>query len=220
MVENHHRCISLVPLFNHLQLEDQALIEAEMTHKDFGKNEIIFSPSQPAQLTLVAKGNMKVYRLSGNGKEQLLRISEPGDYEGDHFLMGVTNENLFGQALTDTRVCILEENRFMALLEKYPPLALQLMKINASRMNQLEEQTQFLSMERVDERLAYYLLQLAKANQSSFFEIPMKLKELATFLGTSSETLSRKLKQLESEGYIERYQKTIKILDMEGLEDY
>ncbi|MGT2833443.1 Crp/Fnr family transcriptional regulator [Streptococcus halotolerans] len=215
-----HLCVSLVPLFNHLPIDDQERIEQLMHHQVFQKGDLIFSPDHEAQLALVAKGAMKVYRLTNNGREQLLRIAQPGDYEGDHFLFGVTNDNLFGQALQKTEICLLKRSDFVQLLENYPQLTLTLMSINAEKTHQLEQQTQFLSMEKVEERLAFYLYNLAKASDSHYLELPMKMKELATFLGTSPETLSRKFKVLENKTLIERDLKTIKVLDLEGLEDY
>lgn len=215
-----HLCVSLVPLFNHLAIEDQMRIEKLVHHRIVQKGDIIFAPDQEPQLTLIARGQMKVYRVANNGREQLLRIVQPGDFEGDHFLFGVANDNLFGQALQTTEICLLTQKDFKNLLETYPPLALQLMTLNAEKTHQLEQQTQFLSMEKIEERLAYYLCNLSRASDSLYVTIPMKMKELATFLGTSPETLSRKLKLLQQEGLIERDQKTIKILDFEGLEDY
>lgn len=72
-------------------------------------------------------------------------------------------------------------------------------------------------MERVEERLAHYLLQIS-ANQSSI-TLFMKMKDLALYLGTTPETLSRKLKYLEDHNYIKRTGKHITILDPEALEN-
>jgi len=74
-------------------------------------------------------------------------------------------------------------------------------------------------MERIEERLATYLLDLAKATESSQVKIPMKMKELAGFLGTTPETLSRKLKSLEKDRLIKRDKQMIQILDSEKLEE-
>ncbi len=64
-----------------------------------GKGEQILAPNGEPQLVIVASGSMKVYQLSASGKEQLLRVIEPGGYEGESQLLGVPNESLFGEAL-------------------------------------------------------------------------------------------------------------------------
>ncbi|HLQ40615.1 MAG TPA: Crp/Fnr family transcriptional regulator [Tetragenococcus sp.] len=214
-----HLCVSLVPLFNHLSIADQKRIHQLVQHFNYEKQEIILSPYSEAALVIVAKGALKVYQLASNGKEQLLRIVEAGGYEGENFLLGVKNENLFAESIQKTEVCILKQKDFYELLEVYPELSLKLLAINAQKNTQVERQAQFLSMERIEERLATYLLDLATVAKSDQVEIPMKLRELATFLGTTPETLSRKLKFLEAKQLIKRNKRKIRILDFEELED-
>ncbi|MBP3039351.1 winged helix-turn-helix domain-containing protein [Bacillaceae bacterium Marseille-Q3522] len=86
-------------------------------------------------------------------------------------------------------------------------------------MTKVEQQTQFLMMEKVEERLATYLLDLYKVTESEHVKIPMKMKELAALLGTTPETLSRKIKLLEEKGLIERQSSNVTLVDVEGLED-
>ncbi|GAA2907547.1 Crp/Fnr family transcriptional regulator [Enterococcus pseudoavium] len=218
-MSQEHLCISLVPLFNHLELEDQRKIHALMKHQVMVKGEQIFTPASDGQLVIVARGNMKVYQLSSNGREQVLRVVEPGGYEGENQLFGVHNDVLFGEALETTEVCILKQQDFSDLLLTYPQLSLKLLEINAKKSVRTEQQTQFLMMEKVEERLATYLLDLAKASGTNEFSLPMKMKELALFLGTTPETLSRKFKLLEQEQLIQRNKRLVVLLDPAGLED-
>lgn len=215
---SEHLCVTLVPLFNHLDLTDQRKINQLVSHHSVEKGALIFQPGDK-KLVIIARGSMKVYQLSANGKEQLLRVVEPGGHEGDNQLFGATNETIFGEALEKTEVCILNQADFNRLLLNYPPLALKLLEMNARKSLQLEQQTQFLSMEKVEERLAIYLLNLVKSEGALTFTLPMKMKELATFLGTTPETLSRKLKRLEHLGLIARRGRTIEILDGDSLEN-
>ncbi|AOF48439.1 Crp/Fnr family transcriptional regulator [Tetragenococcus halophilus] len=219
MSQKEHLCVTLVPLFNHLDWEDQKKIHQLVRHIPFKKGETILSPYDDPQLVIVARGLLKVYQLSPSGKEQLLRVVEPGGYEGENAIFGVENSNLFGEALQNTEVCLLKQSDFQALLTDYPQLSLKLLTINAQKNAKVEEQTQFLTMEKIEERLATYLLDLAKAEESSQVKIPMKMKELAAFLGTTPETLSRKLKSLERAQLIKREKQTIQLLDYEGLEE-
>lgn len=90
---------SFVPLFNHLVQQDQEKVHALVKHHYVEKGEQILAPNGEPQLVIVASGSMKVYQLSASGKEQLLRVIEPGGYEGESQLLGVPNESLFGEAL-------------------------------------------------------------------------------------------------------------------------
>ena len=129
-----HMCVSLVPLFNHLDETDQRVIHMLVTHHIKEKGELIFTPTSDDQLVIVARGSLKVYQLSANGKEQVLRVIEPGGYEGEKQLFGVRNELLFGEALEKTEVCVLKQRDFTQLLLDYPQLSLKLLEINAQKM--------------------------------------------------------------------------------------
>ena len=86
-------------------------------------------------------------------------------------------------------------------------------------MTAVEQQTQFLLMEKVEERLAKYLTDLMLASESPSLTIPMKMKELAAYLGTTPETLYRKFKLLETRGLIARKGLKVAVLDADGLEE-
>lgn len=218
-MSHDHLCVSLVPLFNHLDLEDQKKINNLMIHEIVEKKTQVIDPYKESQLLIVAKGNLKVYQLSSNGKEQLLRIVEPGGYEGENELFGVKNDEVFAESLEKTELCILKQSDFKQLLIQYPELSLKLLEINAEKSLKMERQTQFLVMEKIEERLATYLLNLSKVQASNQIEIPMKMKELAAFLGTTPETLSRKFKYLEEESIIKRNRNNVHILNVDELEN-
>ena len=213
-------CVQLVPLFQDLSGEDQLNIQRSTKFRTFHKGDIVFSPHSDYQLSIVARGSMKVYRITANGREQLLRVIEPGGYEGESQLFGASNQNLYGEALADTMVCALLRRDFMRLLDAHPQLSIRLLSTIASKMVRVEEQTQFLTMGRVEERLASYLLDLSKsAGGSRRVRIPMTMKELASYLGTTPETLSRKLRYLEDRRIIARQRRDVVILSSQQLEE-
>ncbi|MET1249138.1 Crp/Fnr family transcriptional regulator [Sporolactobacillus sp. STCC-11] len=214
-----HSCLILVPLFNRLDAHDLDKINPLVKHHDYKKGEQIFRPYDQKRLTIIAKGRMKVYQISGSGREQLLRVVDTGDYEGEMALFGVENDSLFGEALQDTVVCTLDHQDFQKLLLMYPQISINLLETNAEKLSSAQHQAQFLVMDTIETRLASYLLNLAKANDGLTFELPMKMKELAGFLGTTPETLSRKFKLLKDEGVIERKRQSVTLLNPEKLED-
>lgn len=214
-----HLCVSLVPLFNHLDVEDQRKVNGLTSHRVASKGEQIFSPGRENQLVILARGALKVYQLSPSGKEQLLRIVEPGGYEGENQLFGAANTAIYVEALVPSEVCILRQTDFTKMLGEYPEIALKLLKINAEKSLRTEQQAQFLTMEKVEERLGTYLLDLSLLANSETIILPMKMKELAAFLGTTPETLSRKFKMLEARNLIVRDKKKIMILDRDAIEN-
>ena len=213
-----HICVSLVPLFADLPEKDQLKINSLTSHRRYQKGETIFQPGDE-KLQIVARGNMKVYQLSASGREQLLRVAQPGDYEGEAQLFGLENDSFFGQAMENTEICSLSKADFNRVLMENPQLSLKLLELSTQKLLATERQTRFLAMERVEERLASYLLDLAKVAGSDQVQLSMKMKDIALYLGTTPETLSRKFKLLEKMGYLKRTGKQVKILDEDGLLD-
>lgn len=214
-----HKCAKLVPLFSELPTTDQDFIDSQLLHRVFDKGDQIFMPGDELKLIIVARGSMKVYRMSHSGREQLLRVQEPGGYEGEAWLLGQPNDALYGQALETTEVCLLSHRAFHQLLLQQPLLSVRLLELNAAKLASLEQINGFLGMDRVEERLAQYLLDLAKAAGTERFTLPFQLKELAHLLGTTPETVSRKLKAFEDAGLIARQRREIQILRRDDLED-
>lgn len=213
-----HHCVSIVPLFNHLSEEDQEQIDRLVSHRHFHKGETIWQPGNDPLLIIVARGTLKVYMISSSGREQLLRILNPGDYEGVNTLLGAMAQDIFIDSITDTEVCLLRKKDFTALLSRTPQLALKLLELYAQRMADTENQTRFLTMENVETRLATYLQALSlQVSPSSHLTLPMKMKDLASYLGTTPETLSRKLHNLENKGIISRKGRKLRILSPSAL---
>lgn len=98
--------------FNHLSGEDQEQIDRLVSHRHFHKGETIWQPGNDPLLIIVARGTLKVYMISSNGREQLLRILNPGDYEGVNTLLGAMAQDIFIDSITDTEVCLLKKKGF------------------------------------------------------------------------------------------------------------
>ncbi|MGN0070843.1 MAG: Crp/Fnr family transcriptional regulator [Atopobiaceae bacterium] len=213
-----HMCITIVPLFEKLSDADKEAINDLVRHREYRKGELVFQPGDD-ELAIVARGSMKVYQLSPSGKEQLLRVVRPGGYEGESQLFGIRNETLFAEALEDTVICSLSKKAFNQVLMSNPEIGIRLFELSSQKMVQMERQVQLLSLERVEERLAAYLLDLSEKEADVKIELPMKMKDVSLYLGTTPETLSRKFRYLEDQGLIERKGRTVTILDEDGLLD-
>ncbi|MDG2978247.1 Crp/Fnr family transcriptional regulator [Latilactobacillus curvatus] len=220
MTDEQHICAEIVPIFSHLDRDSLVKISAVTHHERVKKGTLVMSPMDQKRLVILAKGSIKVYQLSTAGKEQLLRMMEPGDFEGEKLLFKTEDEPLYGEVLQDSTICTLSRSAFQQLLLAYPEISLKLLEATTDKMTRLEKQANLINIESVESRIVTYLLDLAKASGETEVMIPMKLKELATYIGTTPETLSRKLKQLERHALIERNGRKIAILDYENLEDF
>lgn len=224
-VHGHHEheetddCLDLVTIFQSLPEDDLAKISTLVSDRHFKTGEYIFSAGDPADtLTIVAHGQAKVFQIAANGREQMLRVLQTGDFDGEAALFTSKDRTSFAQALMDTNVCQIHRSDFQNMMKSSPDLALNMMNAFGKRLVKMEQQTTESAVSSVEGRLANYLLETGAGLKQDQFELPLKKKDVATYLGTTPETISRKLKSLDNQGLIEKKSNTeIKILDADGL---
>lgn len=211
-------CAGKIAIFRHLDSESLCRISDLAAHKTYARGEILFSPGSSQGLFLISEGKVKVYEISPSGKEQLLRVLTAGDFVGEEALFSSTQTYTFCQALMPTRVCFIRREDFLALLMQHPSISLKLLEEFNRRMIHSGHQATSNTAESVQVRLAGYLLELSEAQDSVELELPLPMKELAAFLSTSPETLSRRLRALEESGLIARKGRRLRILQKERLQ--
>lgn len=113
-------CFYTVPLFSTLSYDELQGIHSLFHHKKFKKGELIFSPFDEETLIIVNRGQFKVYRLTNDGIEQCIRIVGKGNYEGENYLFGENNQDLYGEALVSTEICVIHKKDFQYLLQSFP----------------------------------------------------------------------------------------------------
>lgn len=216
-------CISIVPIFNHLEQEQMDEIMSLIHSLKFKRGENLYSPGDPANtLYIVREGRIKIYRLSESGREQLLRILQPGDFTGELALFSDTVHEAYAEAIVDAGVCTITRSEFNELLLKYPSISLKVLSEFSHRLEQSEKQTTRFATERVETRIALFLIECMDDTHDSadshLVDLPMSKKDMASYLGTTPESISRKLTEMEDAGFIKQISnKKIKILDQDGL---
>ena len=190
-------CVHLVPLFNALPTNDQMQIEELVHHQNYQKSELVMDPTSSNNLVIVAHGGARLYTLDENGRENVTQILKTGDYAGENWLFGEANINTYVEATENSEICLLNRNEFLALMKKKPELSIQLLEQNIIKVRAMHRQIQLLSLPKVEDRLLSYLQTYAKQVNKNSFTLPLKMKDLALYLGTTPETLSRKFVLLE-----------------------
>ena len=217
--DHNDYCISLVPIFNHLEEEQMDEVMALIHSRSYKKGEDIYQTGNASDaLYIVRRGRVKIYRISESGKEQILRILNPGDFTGELALFNESVHDAFASALVDTDICMIKRNDLQNLLLKYPNISMKILSELSHRLAQSETQTT-RATERVELRIALFLVESMDHNsKSDVITLPMSKKDLASYLGTTPETISRKLLEFEDAGLIKQLSnKSIKIIDVDGL---
>jgi CRP-like cAMP-binding protein len=215
----HH--IARVPLFEGLppdQIEDLGMI---VTDQVFRKGETIFSEGEDGNgFYVVITGRVKIFKLSAEGKEQILHFFGPGEPFGEVPVFAGQHFPANAEALEESRVFFFSRKSFVALVKRNPSLALNMLAVLSRRLRRFAALIDDLSLKEVPGRLAAYLLYLSDQHKGSKdLELAITKTQLASLLGTIPETLSRILGKLSSQGLIETDGRRIRILEKEALRD-
>lgn len=182
-------------LFNSFDKVEISLLAASTAFKRVRKGEQIFTEGLDAiAFYIVATGKVKIYKISSDGKEQALHIHGPGDLVAEAAIFDSMVYPASCVALEDSVLVIISRGGIMNLIRKHPELSLKMMSSYSRRLRQFVAKIEELSLKDIKARLAGYLLRnSALENGITVCQLPYSKKEMASFLGTVPETLSRAL---------------------------
>ncbi len=183
------------------------------------RGTLLFSEGEDARgFYVVATGRVKIYKLSVDGKERILHILHSGDTFAEAAIFGDGRYPAFAETLSKTELIFLSGREFLDLLHNRTGIAVNMIAGLSQFLRQFAHQIEELTFKDVPARLAGYLLGLKAENDGSC-QLPVSKGQLASNLGTVSETLSRSLRKLADDELIRVEGKKIEILDRERLED-
>ncbi|PNU19935.1 Crp/Fnr family transcriptional regulator [Geothermobacter hydrogeniphilus] len=205
-------------LFAGVSEEDLDELLAICRQKKHTRGDLLFSDGDEAEgFFIVGSGKVKVFKLSPEGKERILHIVHPGSSFAEAAIFGNGLYPAYAEPLEKSLLLFFPRDEFLGLLHRRSQLAINMIGGLSRFLRQFASQIEELTFKDVPARLARYLLDLA-GDQSSF-DLPISKTQLASNLGTVSETLSRTLRKCSDEGCIKVEGKKITILDADRLED-
>ncbi|MDX9710554.1 MAG: Crp/Fnr family transcriptional regulator, partial [Trichloromonas sp.] len=167
---------------------------------------------------IVGTGKVKVFKLSPEGKERILHIVHPGGTFAEAAIFGSGTYPAYAQPLEASQLIFFPKREFLDLLHSDSQLAINMIAGLSRFLRQFANQIEELTFKDVPARLARYLLDLA-GDEAEQVELPISKSQLASKLGTVSETLSRTFRKLTKDDLIVVRGKVIELLDRGRLED-
>ena len=216
---NKDALIQTVPLFSDLSEISLKVITDKMVARSYDKEKmILIEESAGETFFLICKGTVKITRMSDDGREVILAILGEGDFFGEMALLDGEGRSANVVALEDAEVLTLQRSDFLDILERFPKIAIHLLKELTTRIRHSDQQIESLSLSGAEQRIALVLIRLAeemgqiKEGTVTIEHIPYQ-QDIANMAGTSRETVSRVYKMLEDKNHIVREGKTLKIID-------
>lgn len=185
--------------------------------------EFFFLQGDPASsLYLLKEGSVKLFQLTPDGQQVLMRLIGPWTFFAVIALIEDTIYPVSAQAAEPCQALVWGRSAMKPFIEKYPSIALNTMKMMAEQVHEYQDRLKELATERVERRLARALLRLAaqtgrKVNEGVLIDLPLSRQNLAEMTGTTLFTVSRILSQWESQGLINSGREKIIIRFPHGL---
>ena len=185
--------------------------------RDGEKGELLFNEGDPANgFYVLASGKIKIYKLSPEGKERILHIVHPVATFAEAAIFADGLYPAYAEPLEKSSLIFFPKKEFLALLQDQGRIAINMIAGLSRFLRQFATQVEELTFKDVPARLARYLLDLTGATGGEV-TLPISKSQLASNLGTVSETLSRTLRKLSDDDMIRVQGKTIEILDGDRL---
>jgi CRP/FNR family transcriptional regulator len=220
-VKKIKQTLAVTPLFKGLSEHQLDEIAAITIDRQYRRGESIFMEGDEANgFYIVAEGQVKIFKTSLEGKEQILHIYGPGNPFGEVPVFSGSRFPANAQTLVKSRILFLPRHAFVNLITDHPSLSMNMLGELSMRLRQFTVQIENLSLKEVPSRLASYLTVLAEEqSQSDRVTLTISKGQLASLLGTIPETLSRIFAKMSAQHLIRVDGKDIYLLDVPGLKD-
>lgn len=179
--------------------------------------QTVFAEGEPVRaFYLVRSGAVKVYRISADGREQVLHHLGEGRTFAEAAVLTMATYPAHAVAIAPvTSLVEIGAQRFLALFREDPRLAAAMVSSLSMWLIGLAERVEELSVASATARLAHYLLRLPSRIEKGVttLDLPFAKKDLAAHLAITPETLSRLLRRWQDAGLVRGHGRTLEILD-------
>ena len=196
-------------LFQQLGPEQIAALESRCRVRAFARSSPIYLPSDEANgVMLLAQGRVKIGSFTEEGKQSILAFIDPGELFGELALMGGQQREEYAEALEKSIVVLIPNEVMQQLLLQNPRLSLGITRLMGLRRRRIERRLKNLLFRSNRERLVHLLLELAEQygrETQDGLELKIKLshQDLASVIGSTRETVTVVLGELQSEGLLQ-----------------
>jgi CRP/FNR family transcriptional regulator, anaerobic regulatory protein len=222
----HVLCARSVPIFSVLDHAEIKKVVSLIVRRKYGRGEtIVAEGSYPESLIIIKKGRVKAFRYNSEGKEQILYIFSEGDFLGEKNLLRNQQVSYNVEALEDTNICIIKKKEFQNLLMEHPTIGFKIIEELCARIERLENAVQSMGTKSVDTRINEVILEFGRkygkeTKMGIEVQLPLSREGIASYIGVTRETVSRKFSHLQDEGIIQMVgNKKVIIVDKAKLEE-
>lgn len=206
-------------LFSNLTEEELLQLAQIARERRFDRNQVIFYEGDlGGSLYIIAKGTVKIVMMADDGREHILGLLHEGDFFGEISLIDGRPRSATAIAQEKVSIVMVSRDDFIRLLRENPEMSLKIMVTLCERLRKTDKHVESLAFLSAPGRVAQVLLNWCERHAegaSTDIVIPHKMtrQEFASIAGTSRETLTRVLMDLQDDGLIRLEKSEIHIID-------
>lgn len=211
-------------LFSGLSDGDIAAIGHATTMTHCRPGQVILSPDDPPdRIHILKQGKVRVYRVTPDGKQLTLDIYEKGTILGDMRLLGQDRvPEAYAEAIDAAVICTITPDELRRLVERYPIVGVNIITFLSRRLQEAERELEAMAYQRVGQRLARKLVDLAQrfgveTVRGTLIQARLTQQELAEMIGTTRETLAHTLADFRRRGLLDTAHHQVVIRNAERL---
>ncbi len=215
--------ISRNNFFSQIAPDDIRQLEVASKIRKFKRGEPIYLPVDAADgVLLLTSGRVKLCHLTHEGKQSIFVFVEPGEIFGELSVVDGSSREEYAEAVESAQVVLIPRENVQWIMAKYPHVSLGITKLIGFRRRRIERRLKNLLFRSNRERLIYLILELVEQyglTTENGVELRIKLshQDLANIIGSTRETVTVVLGQLQTEGFLQIARRRLTVTDVAGL---
>lgn len=209
--------------FERLSLDQLSRLEGRSRVKKYPRNSPIYLPADAADsVLLLAFGRARICNFTAEGKQAILAFIEQGELFGELALFHATEREEYAEAVEPSTVLLIPRDEMQRLMEEVPDVTLGITKLLGLRRRRIERRLKSLLFRSNREKLVHLLLELAEqygktTRDGLLIDIKLSHQDLANIIGSTRETVTTTLGELQSEGSLQIGRRTTVLTDVRQL---
>lgn len=215
--------IASLPQFAGLDDDALSTVMREARSVRFPKDAAVFEQGAPStSFFLLLHGHLRVFKLTPDGRQVVIRFVTPGELFGIAITMGHETYPATAAAVEDSVVLVWPNAAWESLARKVPALSAVMMKTIGKRLEDSHTRVVEMSTQQVERRVAHAVLRLAgragrKTDEGILIDLPLSRQDIAEMTGTTLYTVSRLISAWEAAGYVRAGRQKLLVVDAHGL---
>ncbi len=210
-------------LFSQLSAADISELESQSRMRKLKRGEAVYLPQDQADgVILVAQGRVKICHATPDGKQSILGFIDSGEIFGELSLLGTERRDEYVETTEKTTLVLLPKPALRVVIRKYPEIVLGVTKLIGSRRQRVEKRLRNLLFRSNRERVIHLLLELCEkygqmTDDGIALNIRLSHQEMACIIGSTRETVTVVLGQLQKENFLRISRRRVIITDLDRL---